>query len=35
MKNMKDTQADFEIASITETMIMDVYNADLGGESNK
>ena len=29
MQSMKDTLADFEIASITETMLMDVYSADL------
>ena len=29
MEGMKDTLADFEIASITETMLMDVYAADL------
>ena len=29
MDNMKDTLADFEIASITETMLMDVYGANL------
>ena len=29
MQGMKDTMADFEIASITETMIMDVFGADL------
>ena len=29
MEGMNDTMADFEIASITETAIMDVYPADL------
>lgn len=31
-KGMKDTMADYEIASITETPIMDVYPADLSGK---
>lgn len=31
-EGMKGTMADYEIASITETMIMDVYNADLNPE---
>lgn len=30
MEGMKTSMADFEIQSITETMIMDVYNAKLG-----
>lgn len=30
MEGMKSTMADFEIQSITETMIMDVYEARLG-----
>ncbi|MDE7153589.1 MAG: DUF4494 domain-containing protein [Muribaculaceae bacterium] len=30
MEGMKSTMADFEIQAITETMIMDVYNAKLG-----
>ena len=29
MDGMKDTHADFEIASITETMLMDVFGANL------
>jgi len=29
MEGMKDTMADFEIASITETPLMDVFSADL------
>ena len=29
MEGMKDTMADFEIASITETPLMDVYDANL------
>ncbi|MBQ0119966.1 MAG: DUF4494 domain-containing protein [Bacteroidales bacterium] len=29
MEGMKDTMADFEIASITETALMDVFSADL------
>ena len=29
MEGMKDTMADFEIASITETMLMDVFSANL------
>ena len=28
---MKGTMSDFEVASINETMIMDVYKEDLGG----
>ena len=32
MDGMKGTMADFEIQSITETMIMDVYKMKLGGE---
>ena len=31
MEGMKDTMSDFEVASINETMIMDVYKEDLGG----
>lgn len=31
MNGMKGTMADFEIASITETALMDVYPIDLGG----
>lgn len=30
MENMKSTLADYEIVSIAETMIMDVYKANLG-----
>lgn len=33
MKEMKGTMADFEIASITETPLMDVYPIELGGKS--
>ncbi len=33
MAGMKDTMSDFEIASITETMIMDVYRENLQGNS--
>ncbi len=33
MKEMKSTMADFEIASITETPLMDVYPIELGGKS--
>lgn len=33
LEGMKDTMADFEIASITETPIMDVFDADLSGKS--
>lgn len=29
LESMSDTMADYEIASITETMLMDVYSADL------
>lgn len=32
-EGMKGTIADYEIASITETMLMDVYPADLSGNS--
>lgn len=32
MEGMKSTMADFEIVSIAETMIMDVYDMNLGGE---
>lgn len=32
MEGMKGTLADFDIVSITETAIMDVYKANLGGE---
>ena len=31
MEGMKGTMADFEVASITETPIMDVYREDLSG----
>ncbi len=31
MAGMKGTMSDFEVASITETAIMDVYQANLGG----
>lgn len=31
MEGMKGTMSDFEVASITETLIMDVYKEDLGG----
>ena len=31
MEGMKGTMADFEISQIVETMIMDVYHADLSG----
>lgn len=33
MAGMKGTMSDFEIASIAETMLMDVYKEDLGGAS--
>lgn len=33
MEGMKGTLADFDIVSITETTIMDVYKANLGGEN--
>lgn len=33
MEGMKGTMADFEIVSITETPLMDVYDADLSGNS--
>lgn len=32
MEGMKSTMADFEIVSIAETLIMDVYDMNLGGE---
>ncbi len=32
LQGMKDTMADFEIASIVETPIMDVFDANLSGE---
>lgn len=32
LHGMKDTMADFEIASITETPLMDVFDANLSGE---
>lgn len=32
LEGMKDTMADFEIASITETPLMDVFDADLSGK---
>ena len=31
MAGMKGTMSDFEVASVTETAIMDVYQANLGG----
>ncbi|MBQ7941011.1 MAG: DUF4494 domain-containing protein [Muribaculaceae bacterium] len=34
MENMKGTMADFEIASVTETAIMDVYPVKLGEKSS-
>lgn len=33
MEGMKGTLADFDIVSITETAIMDVYKANLGGDN--
>lgn len=33
MEGMKGTMADFEINTIQETLIMDVYDADLSGDS--
>ena len=33
MSGMKGTMADFEIASITETALMDVFPIDLGGQT--
>lgn len=33
LKGMKDTMADYEIASISETPIMDVFPADLSGKT--
>ena len=33
MEGMKGTLADFDIVSITETAMMDVYKANLGGEN--
>lgn len=33
-EGMKGTMADYEIASISETMIMDVFPADLSGKNN-
>lgn len=35
MEGMKDTMADFEIASITETAIMDVFAIDLRSAADK
>lgn len=35
LAGMKDTMADYEIASIAETPIMDVFDADLSGSKNK
>ena len=35
LHGMKDTMADFEIASITETPLMDVFDANLSGEPKK
>lgn len=32
-EGMKGTLADYEIASITETMVMDVFPIDLGGKA--
>lgn len=34
MEGMKGTMSDFEVASINETMIMDVYKEDLGGNED-
>ncbi len=34
LEGMKGTMGDFEIASITETQLMDVYPANLGGSGN-
>lgn len=34
LEGMKGTMGDFEIASITETPLMDVYPANLGGGNN-
>ena len=31
-EGMQGTMADYEIGSVAETMIMDVYTANLGGE---
>ena len=35
MNGMKGTMADFEIASITETALMDVFPIDLGGKKKE
>ena len=35
MQGMKGTMADFEIASIPETAILDVFKENLGGDSDK
>ena len=35
MSGMKGTMADFEIASITETALMDVFPIDLGGKNKE
>ena len=35
MEGMSGTMADFEINTIQETAIMDVYDADLSGKSSK
>lgn len=35
MEGMKGTMADFEINTIQETLIMDVYDADLSGDDKK
>ena len=35
MEGMKGTMADFEINTIQETLIMDVYDANLSGESKE
>jgi hypothetical protein len=34
MEGMKGTMADFDIVSITETPILDVYNAKLSSDNN-
>jgi hypothetical protein len=35
MEGMKGTMADFEIVSISETSYLDVYGADLSGNSDE
>lgn len=35
MEGMKGTMADFEVNSIAETALMDVYKANLGGDESK